>query len=209
MANVELFARGRVEVAADAHHLPGWLTDEEQSRLADACEAWGKPPAGLRHVKVRGGEMSVKTMCLGWHWLPYRYSRLCEDTDRSPVKPFPEWLGDLGRRALLQTTGDACYAPDVALINWYAPTAKMGLHQDKDERSMAPVVSFSIGDPCVFRFGNTENRSRPWTDVELRSGDLFVFGGPSRLSFHGVTKLLPGPYGGRWNVTLRESGLTE
>ena len=151
--------------------------------------------------------MSVKTMCLGWHWLPYRYTRICEDTDQSPVKPFPSWLKDLGLRAVADACGLKSYDPDVALINWYSPTAKMGLHQDKDERSIAPVVSFSIGDPCIFRFGNSDNRSKPWTDIELRSGDLVVFGGESRMAFHGVTKLLPGPYGGRWNVTLRESGL--
>ena len=73
----------------------------------------------------------------------------------------------------------------------------MGLHQDKDEVSLDPVVSFSIGDACVFRFGNTVNRNRPFTDVDLRSGDLFVFGGPARLAYHGVTKIIPGTAPGR------------
>jgi alkylated DNA repair protein (DNA oxidative demethylase) len=65
----------------------------------------------------------------------------------------------------------------------------------------------------VFRFGNTEHRNRPWTDVELRSGDLFVFGGPSRLAFHGVPKTRPGTgpdiglAEGRLNITLRVSGM--
>jgi alkylated DNA repair protein (DNA oxidative demethylase) len=90
----------------------------------------------------------------------------------------------------------------------------MGQHQDKDEHSRAPVVSLSLGDACVFRFGNTVDRKRPWTDIELESGDLFVFGGESRLAFHGVPKIRPGtaPYElglrGRLNLTLRESGLT-
>lgn len=60
------------------------------------------------------------------------------------------------------------------------------MHQDKDEHSDAPVVSLSIGATCIFRFGNTKNRNAPYTDIELRSGDLFVFGGPSRLAYHGV-----------------------
>ena len=68
----------------------------------------------------------------------------------------------------------------------------MGLHQDKDEVSLDPVVSFSVGDVCVFRFGNTVNRHRPFTDVDLSSGDLFVFGGAARLAYHGVTKIIPG-----------------
>ena len=89
----------------------------------------------------------------------------------------------------------------------------MGMHQDKDERSGAPVVSLSIGDTCVFRFGNTESRGRPYTDVELGSGDLFVFGGASRFAYHGVPKVYPGTADpalgltGRLNLTLRETGL--
>ena len=76
------------------------------------------------------------------------------------------------------------------------------------------MVSLSIGDSCVFRFGNTENARQPYTDVVLSSGDLFVFGGPSRLAYHGVPKVLPGTAApatgmksGRLNITLRETGL--
>jgi alkylated DNA repair protein (DNA oxidative demethylase) len=167
----------------------------------------------MRHTRLpRGGVMSVRTVCLGWHWLPYRYQRTTDDG--APVKPFPGWLADLGGRAVAEAYGDAGgYRPDVALINFYDAEARMGLHQDKDESCLAPVVSLSLGDTCVFRFGNTRDRKRPWTDVELESGDLFVFGGASRLAFHGVPKTLPGtaPYDlglrGRVNVTLRESGL--
>lgn len=88
------------------------------------------------------------------------------------------------------------------------------MHADREELSLAPVVSLSLGATCIFRFGNTRNRNRPWTDAELESGDLFVFGGPSRLAYHGVPKTIPGtsPAGiglpsGRLNITLRESGL--
>jgi alkylated DNA repair protein (DNA oxidative demethylase) len=90
----------------------------------------------------------------------------------------------------------------------------MGMHQDRDKRSRAPVVSLSIGDSCLFRFGNTETRTRPYTDLTLSSGDLFVFGGPSRLAFHGIQKVYPGtaPEGcglstGRINITMRVTGL--
>ena len=90
----------------------------------------------------------------------------------------------------------------------------MGMHQDKDERSAAPVVSLSVGDTCVFRFGNTDNRGRPYTDVELASG-VFVFGGPSRFAYHGVTKVYEvgtgdpatGLTSGRLNLTLRVTGV--
>jgi alkylated DNA repair protein (DNA oxidative demethylase) len=213
-----LFPRPRTDIAPGAVHLPGWLDVDAQRRLAEACQAWAAPPAGLRTTRLpSGGVMSVRTVCLGWHWYPYGYSRTVPDEHRTPVKPFPTWLADLGRQAVADAYGDdQRYQPDVALVNHYDDTAKMGLHQDKDEHSPAPVVSLSIGDTCVFRFGNTETRSRPWTDIELRSGDLFVFGGPARLAYHGVPRTLPGTADpalgmppGRWNVTLRESGLTD
>jgi alkylated DNA repair protein (DNA oxidative demethylase) len=166
-----------------------------------------------------GGMMSVQTVCLGWHWLPYRYSRTADDVDSAPVKPFPGWLAELGRRAVADAYADAAvagaYHPDVALINYYDGKARMGMHADKDELSLAPVVSLSLGASCLFRFGNPQHRSRPWTDVELESGDLFVFGGPSRLAYHGVPRTLAptgnpaiGLPAGRLNITLRESGLT-
>ncbi|MYT03951.1 MULTISPECIES: alpha-ketoglutarate-dependent dioxygenase AlkB, partial [Streptomyces] len=100
-----------------------------------------------------------------------------------------------------------------ALINFYDQDARMGMHRDSDEKSDAPVVSLSLGDTCVFRFGNPETRTKPYTDVELRSGDLFVFGGPSRLAYHGVPRVHPGTappelgLTGRLNITLRVSGL--
>lgn len=208
-----LFGRPRVEVAPGAVHVPGWLDHDTQRRLVAACREWAAPPAGMRHTRMpSGARMSVQTVCLGWHWYPYAYSRTLDDETGEPVKPFPDWLGDLGRRAHEDAYGDADYHPDIALVNFYDDQARMGQHQDKDERSRAPVVSFSIGDAAVFRFGNTENRGQPYTDITLESGDLFVFGGPSRMAYHGITRVLPGtgvpdllPHG-RINITLRESG---
>lgn len=216
-----LVPRDRREVAPGAVHVPAWLSVEQQRDLVAHCERWAQPPAPLRATRLpNGGVMSVRTVCLGWHWLPYRYTRRAEDGDGAAVTPFPDWLGDLGRTAVADACPEAMdagrYEPDTALVNFYDEHAHMGLHQDKDERSLAPVVSLSLGAPCRFRFGNPETRGRPYTDVELHSGDLFVFGGPSRLAHHGVPKLLPGGadprtgmVSGRWNITLRETGLTE
>jgi len=211
--------RPRAEIAPGAVHVPGWLSLDERRRLVEACREWARPPAGMRATRLPGGGvMSVRTVCLGWHWVPYRYSRTADDVDGAPVKSLPGWLAALGRRALADAYGDQAgadrYAPDIALVNYYDDEARMGMHADKDERSLAPVVSLSLGASCVFRFGNAESRGRPWTDVELESGDLFVFGGPSRLAYHGVPKTLPGTAdpgiglgAGRLNITLRESGL--
>ncbi|MFI6395845.1 alpha-ketoglutarate-dependent dioxygenase AlkB family protein [Nonomuraea sp. NPDC050547] len=205
------------EVAPGAVHVPGWLALEEQRALVRACREWARGPVPLRHtVLPRGGVMSVRTVCVGWHWQPYRYTRTADDVNGRRVAEFPAWMVELGRRAL---TGAglpelaAGYTPDTALINFYDDQARMGMHQDKDERSDAPVVSLSIGDACLFRFGNTETRGRPYTDVRLESGDLFVFGGPSRFAYHGVPKVYPGTADpavglrGRLNITMRVTGL--
>jgi len=200
--------------------LRGALSSDEQRDLVDACREWARPPAGMRAtVMPNGSVMSARTVCLGWHWYPYRYTRTVDDGDGEPVKPFPDLLATLARDLLAMadpasTWWDAgAYEPDVALVNLYGRDAKMGLHQDKDERSPAPVVAISLGDDGVFRFGNTENRSRPWQDVTLRSGDVVIFGGPARLAYHGIQRIRPGTgpdiglAEGRLNVTIRESGL--
>ncbi|MFJ4201098.1 alpha-ketoglutarate-dependent dioxygenase AlkB [Streptomyces sviceus] len=212
----ELFPRARTEVAPGAVHLPDWLAPARQRELLAACREWARPPAGLRTVRTPGGgTMTARQVCLGWHWYPYAYAyaRTVVDGDGTPVKPFPHWLGELGREAVRDALGTEASGYDIALINFYDPDARMGMHRDSDEKSQAPVVSLSLGDTCVFRFGNPDTRTRPYTDVELRSGDLFVFGGPSRLAYHGVPRVHPGTappelgLTGRLNITLRVSGL--
>ncbi|WP_411082127.1 alpha-ketoglutarate-dependent dioxygenase AlkB family protein [Streptomyces sp. cmx-18-6] len=214
-----MFPRPRQVVAPGAVHVPDWLPVERRRELVAACREWARGPVPLRHtVLPGGGVMSVRTVCLGWHWQPYRYSRTADDVNGAPVAPLPQWLVALGRAAVAEAYGDEdagrAFAPDTALVNFYDDAARMGMHQDKEERSGAPVVSLSIGAACVFRFGNTEGRGQPYTDVELVSGDLFVFGGPSRFAFHGVPKVYAGSgdpaagmRAGRLNVTLRETGL--
>ncbi len=215
----ELFPRERTVIAPGAVHVPDWLGAGRQGELLAACRAWARPPAGLRTVRTPGGGvMTARQVCLGLHWYPYGYARTVVDGDGAPVKPMPQWLAELGREAVTAAYGDpppsgpgAAY--DIALINFYAGDSRMGMHRDAEERSTAPVVSLSLGDTCVFRFGNTASRGRPYRDVELCSGDLFVFGEESRLAHHGVPKVLPGTgprelgLTGRLNITLRVGGL--
>ncbi|MFH8467769.1 alpha-ketoglutarate-dependent dioxygenase AlkB [Streptomyces sp. NPDC017991] len=216
--DAELFPRSRREIAPGAVHVPDWLSPGRQKELLEACRDWARPPAGLRTVRTPGGgTMTSRQVCLGWHWYPYGYASTVVDGDGAPVKKFPAWLGELGRRAARDAFADGTQAPpyeyDIALINFYDADARMGMHRDSDEKSDAPVVSLSLGDTCVFRFGTTGSRGRPYTDVELRSGDLFVFGGPARLAHHGVPRVhadtAPRELGltGRLNITLRVSGL--
>ncbi len=211
-------ARERREVLPAVVHVPDWLDMAAQRGLVAAFRRWARPPAGLRHPRVPTGHlMTVQSVCLGWHWRPYAYSRTADDTDGAPVKPLPEAVVDLARAAVAEAYGPdeaAAYAPDAAIVNLYAPGARLGLHQDGEEPSDAPVVTISLGDTCVFRLAGVDRRTGPFTDVELRSGDLLVFGGPSRRIYHGVPKVEPGTAPdrlglppGRLSITVRETGL--
>ncbi|MFD9101704.1 alpha-ketoglutarate-dependent dioxygenase AlkB family protein [Streptomyces virginiae] len=214
----ELFPRERTVIAPGAVHVPDWLGEHRQGELLAACREWARPPAGLRTVRTPGGGvMTARQVCLGLHWYPYGYARTAVDGDGEPVKPMPHWLAELGAEAVAAAYGvppePGAAAYDIALINFYDGDSRMGMHRDAEEKSPAPVVSLSLGDSCLFRFGNTASRGRPYRDVELRSGDLFVFGGPGRQAYHGVPKVLPGTapralgLTGRLNITLRVGGL--
>lgn len=163
--------------------------------------------------------MSVQSVCLGWHWRPYAYSRTADDTDGAPVKPLPATIYRLARRAAAAAYGDhsaeaAAFEPDAAIVNLYSVGAHLGLHSDAEEPSDAPVVTISLGDTCVFRLAGVDRRTAPFVDIELRSGDLLVFGRENRRIFHGVPKVLPGTGPddlglppGRLSITVRETGL--
>lgn len=218
-------------LAPGAVHVPDWLSREQQEFLLRACAGWAAVRAPRSIVLPGGGRMSVRTLSLGRHWEPYRYD------DDVAAPPIPDWLVRAARSALVaaaavdrSVTSDdsspdasspgaapgSLFTPDAALVNLYGPGATMGLHQDRDEASLAPVVSLSLGDACTFRFGTPDHRGRPYTDVRLESGDLVVFGGPSRMAFHGVPKVFDGTAPawcrevlgaapGRVNITLRRT----
>ena len=201
----------------DVAHIRGWLTAEEQRDLVARFREWAVPPAGLRHPRVPAGHlMTVQSVCLGWHWRPYTYSRHADDTDGAPVKPLPAELIALSRRAVIDAGVDSSrpFDPDAAIVNLYGPSARLGLHQDGEEPSDAPVVTISLGDTCVFRMAGVDRRTAPFTDVALASGDLLVFGGRNRRIYHGVPKVLNGTApswvdlpSGRVSITIRETGL--
>lgn len=167
-----------------------------------------------------GKALSVRVLCLGWHWYPYQYSKTREDSDRLPCKAFPPRLSNLAHRALQDTLSQYDqFDPDVAIVNWYDGRSKLGMHTDRSESALvrnagSPIISISLGDTCLFRFGNNQSKSAPYQDIELRSGDLFVFGGSDRMAYHGVLKIYPGTAPqklgikqGRLNITIRETGL--
>lgn len=203
------------EIAPGAKHFKRYLSDDEQRAVAARCLELGAGDTGFYTPIVRGGKpMSVRMLCLGRHWnaLTYRYEEVRSDRDARPVPPLPDDLAALARRIAL--AAGFAMAPDICIVNWYGAGSRMGLHQDKDEspESLAqgvPVVSVSIGDTALFRMGGLARRE-PVQTIPLESGDAFVFGGPARLRYHGVARILPGTgpaslgFDGRLNLTFRQ-----
>ena len=205
----------RLEIAPGAWYLRRYLSDAEQIAVAAQCLELGSREAGFYTPIVRGGHpMSVKMLCLGRHWnaLTYTYEDARSDVDGRPVPALPSELARIAARAGRAAGFD--FLPDLCIVNWYGASSRMGLHQDKDESPQslaagAPVVSLSIGDSARFLFGGLK-RKDPVEKILLESGDVFVFGGESRLRYHGVTRILPGTgpadlgFEGRLNLTFRQ-----
>lgn len=192
-----------------------YLALDEQVALVARCRAIIDGPAGGYVPTVRGGgRMRVRMVCLGRHWNPltYRYEATRADYDDAPVPPVPPDLAGLAERVAAEA--GFTFHPDVCLINWYGPDGRMGLHQDKDESPSSleaglPVVSISLGDTARFLFGGLRRRD-PVEPILLESGDAFVFGGPARLRYHGVSRIVAGTappdlgIEGRFNLTFRQ-----
>ena len=195
-------------IAPGVRFHPGYLDRRAQEALREAVRAVVRSaPLFVPRMPRSGKPMSVQmSNCgpLGWvtDERGYRYQATHPETG-TPWPPMPD--------IILKAWHDLAaypYPPQACLINFYAPSARMGLHQDKDEQDFAaPVVSLSLGDTALFRVGGLK-RGDPTSSVRLASGDAVVLGGEGRLAFHGVDRILPGtstllPQGGRINLTLR------
>ncbi len=190
-------------------HFPLHLDQAEQEALlAQLRAAVAAAPLFTPEMPRTGKPFSVRMTNLGSPgWVSdrargYRYQATHPVTGQ-PWPAIPEVLLDLWR-----DVSGYPHPPEACLVNFYAGTAKMGLHQDRDEQDLsAPVVSVSLGDTALFRIGGTE-RGGKTQSVKLASGDVLVFGGPARLAYHGIDRLYPGTStllkdGGRINLTLR------
>ena len=164
--------------------------------------------APFRHMMTPGGlRMSVEmTNCGRVGWISdrrgYRYAPSDPETGQ-PWPAIPPVFLDLSQRAAA-AAGFAGFEPDVCLINRYRPGAKLSLHQDKDEQDFrAPIVSVSLGLPAVFLFGGMKRSDKP-RRIRVESGDVAVWGGPSRLAYHGVAPVVDGahPATGRSRINL-------
>ena len=164
--------------------------------------------APFRNMLTPGGRrMSVAmTNCGTVGWVSdragYRYSAHDPESGR-PWPPMPESFRNLATRAA-EKAGFAGFEPDACLVNRYEPGTRLSLHQDKDEKDFdAPIVSASLGLSAVFLFGGM-HRSDPPQRIRLVHGDVVVWGGPSRLRYHGVLPLEDGdhPLLGRYRINL-------
>jgi len=204
-----------MEIAPGAHHFPRHLDLARQRALLDECRALvdGAVPAYVPVVRG-GGKMHVRMLCLGRHWngKTYRYEPTRSDFDNLPAPPLPASFRSLA--AEVASTAGMTLDADLCILNYYDAGGRMGVHQDKDEGADSiaagvPVVSISIGDTARFLFGGLKRRD-PVEAIPLESGDAFVFGGPARLRYHGISRIVPGSAppelqtSGRFNLTLRQ-----
>ncbi|WP_313530126.1 alpha-ketoglutarate-dependent dioxygenase AlkB [Shinella sp.] len=196
-------------LAPGLRYFPDHFDRAAQEALAAAIrQVVAEAPLFVPRMPKTGKPMSVRmTNCGSLGWVTdkergYRYQPTHPETGR-PWPAIPE--------ALLSLWNDVSgfdRPPEACLVNFYDPDAKMGLHQDRDENEFAaPVVSVSLGDQCLFRVGGV-SRNDPTRSFRLSSGDVFVFGGESRLIFHGVDRIYPDTStllknAGRINLTLR------
>lgn len=196
-------------LAQGLRYLPDHFDRAAQEALLVAIrQVVTEAPLFVPRMPKTGKPMSVRmTNCGSLGWVTdkargYRYQPTHPETGR-PWPAIPEAL-----LALWTDVSGFDKPPEACLVNFYDPDARMGLHQDRDENEFAaPVVSVSLGDQCLFRVGGV-SRNDPTRSLRLSSGDVFVFGGESRLIFHGVDRIYSGTSTllkntGRINLTLR------
>jgi len=202
-------ASDMIELVPGVIYYPEYLDRAAQENLvAQLRDIIRAAPLLTPRMPRTGKAFSVRmTNCGPLGWVSdqedgYRYQATHPQTGE-PWPGFPQAI-----LAAWDDVGKYRHPPEGCLINYYASDARMSLHQDRDEADFAaPVVSLSLGDTCLFRFGGTK-RGDATSSIKLCSGDAFVLGGPARLAFHGVDRIMPGtsrllPEGGRFNLTLR------
>ncbi|GJU25683.1 alkylated DNA repair protein AlkB [Tanacetum coccineum] len=191
--------------------MKGYISFNDQVSIVKKCRELGLSDGGFYQPGYRDGtKLHLKMMCLGKNWDPE--SKLYSDTrpsDNAKLPGIPDIFSDMVKKAIrdsntyLEENIPKAYAgqlipsmsPDICIVNFYTASGKLGLHQDKDEspktlKQGLPVVSFSIGDSAEFLYGDDRDIDKA-DKVILESGDVLIFGGKSRLVFHGVTSIIP------------------
>lgn len=211
--------------------LKGYLSMDEQIRIVRQIRELGVGPGGFYVPSYsNGGRLQLHMMCMGLHWEPRtsKYEPTRSSYDGATPPAIPPALVEACARSLSAASSPAAgaagyrfppFTPDICLANFYERSGRLGMHQDKDEqpdslRAGLPVVSFSLGDAADFLLGKSRDAEAA-TSTRLESGDVLVFGGPSRMLFHAVSKIYPntapkellaatGLRPGRLNLTFRQ-----
>jgi alkylated DNA repair protein (DNA oxidative demethylase) len=201
----------REQMADGAVLLRGFARPIQRDLLRALDDIAGHAP--FRHMATPGGhQMSVAmTNCGNLGWVTDRRGYRYDGNDPVSGRAWPAMppvFRELAGQAAAQG-GFAGFAPDACLINRYEPGARMSLHQDRDEADFsAPIVSVSLGLPAIFLFGGSKRADKP-ARYRLEHGDVVVWGGPSRLFFHGVAPLADGEHAllgrKRINLTFRKA----
>ncbi len=166
----------------------------------------------FRHMITPGGHrMSVAmTNCGKFGWVSdktgYRYDPVDPLSNRSWPEMPASFLKIATEAAV--AAGYSGFQPDACLINRYLSGSKLSLHQDRNEADFTqPIVSVSLGLPASFLFGGLKRKDAV-KKYTLEHGDVVVWGGPSRLCYHGVNTLKTGEHPAfgkqRINLTFRK-----
>ncbi len=201
----------RERIADGAVLLRGFARPIEDELIAAVRAIVAQAP--FRRMTTPGGyQMSVAmTNCGERGWITdhtgYRYDAI-DPRSGAPWPAMPLVFRDLARRAA-ESSGFAGFTPDACLVNRYEPGTRLSLHQDKDELDLsAPIVSVSLGLPAIFLFGGMARSDKP-RRFRLTHGDVVVWGGASRLAYHGVASLADGEHAllgrQRINLTFRKT----
>jgi alkylated DNA repair protein (DNA oxidative demethylase) len=199
---------GGAVIAPGATLFAGRLDPDEQRVLVEELRAIVRDAPFFTPVMPKTGRpfSVVMTGCGPLGWVSDRAGYRYQPTHPVTGRPWPAIPSRL--MALWREVTRYPHPPEACLVNFYRAGARMGLHQDRDEADLAaPLLSVSLGDGCRFRLGGCA-RADPTRSFPLASGDVLVLGGPSRLAFHGVDRILEGSStllaeGGRINLTLR------
>jgi alkylated DNA repair protein (DNA oxidative demethylase) len=197
-------------------HLNRYFTVAQQQALVELTRNIASINRGMTIPVMPSGHKfnCSQTSCGLVGWISdrdgYRYSRI-NPVNKEPFAAMPTELIDIAQE-LAKQVNEPDYRPDTCLINFYPSSSKskLGLHQDNTERNLKPcIISISLGDDCIFAIGSNRSRKDPLTEILLRSGDVVILHGDSRLAYHSVKQIIPNSSNllknnGRLNLTIRQ-----
>lgn len=201
------------EIIGDGAVILRRFAQGQEAGLIEAIDAVAAKAAFRQMVTPGGYQMSVAmTSCGRYGWVTDRHGYRYATQDPQRMVAWPEMPATFLAlaQAAAATAGYSGFQPNSCLINRYETGSKLSLHQDRDEQDLtAPIVSVSLGIPAVFQFGGIR-RTDLIKRYRMESGDIVVWGGPTRLAFHGIGAMKEGAHpltgGYRYNLTFRKAG---